>query len=57
MLEAVRFVGIDGGVVSSVFETIKLTEEDVVVLPAASLATAVRMCEAFVAVVVFHEME
>ena len=44
-----------GGVVS--FETVTVTAAAVVVLPAASRATAVSVCEPLPAVVVFHETE
>jgi hypothetical protein len=45
-----------GGVVSvTELLTVTMTPAEVAVLPAASLATAVRVCEALVAVVVFQE--
>jgi hypothetical protein len=45
-----------GAVVSGVlFATVTCTEADVVLFPAASRATAVSVCDPFVAVVVFHE--
>src|SRR4029077_18518910 len=43
-------------VAEAVFCTVTPTGADVVVLPAASLATAVSGCEPFVAVVVSHEI-
>jgi len=47
-----------GGVVSAVeLLTVTVTALDVVRFPAASRAMAVSVCEAFDAVVVFHEME
>src|SRR3954470_4860865 len=50
-----------GGVVSPpppvAFDTVTVTAADVVVLPAASRATAVSVCVPFVAVVVFHAIE
>src|SRR5436190_13348132 len=42
-----------GGVVS--FETVTVTAVEVAVLPAASRATAVRVCEPLLTAVVFHE--
>ena len=58
MALAVRFVGVEGGVVSegAVFETVTVIELEVVVFPAASLARAWRVWVPFVAVVVFQEM-
>src|SRR5437867_2894570 len=44
-----------GGVVS--LDTVTVTAADVAVLPAASRATALSVCEPLVAVVVFHETE
>ena len=44
-----------GGVLS--FDTVTVTAADVVTLPAASRATAVRLCDPLVAVVVFHGTE
>ena len=44
-----------GGVVS--LNTVTVTGAEVVRLPAASRATAVMVCEALLAVVVFHEIE
>ena len=49
-------VGGGGGGVTVLF-TVTVTEEDVVVFPAASLARAVKVWEALVAVVVFQVME
>src|SRR5437762_4803490 len=48
-----------GGVVSggAPFETVTATATEVARLPAASRATAVRLCEPLLAVVVFHETE
>jgi hypothetical protein len=48
-----------GGVVSGggAFDTVTVTAAEVVELPAASRALAVRECEPLVAVVVFHEVE
>ena len=46
----------DGGVVSA-FETVTLTGDEVVRLPAASRAVAVRVCEPLATVVVFQETE
>src|SRR5437773_1743133 len=45
-----------GGVVSA-FDTVMLTGDEVVRFPAASLATAVRVCEPLPTVVVFQETE
>ena len=57
--DAERDVGargmVSGGV--TVLLTVTDTDCDVVVLPAASLAVAVSVCDAFVAVVVFHVTE
>src|SRR5919108_678354 len=44
-----------GGVVS--FATVTVTDADVVVLPAASRATAVNVCDTLLAVVVSHAIE
>jgi hypothetical protein len=45
-----------GGVVSA-FDTVTVTPDDVVLFPAASRATAVRVCDPLLVVVVFHETE
>ena len=46
----------EGGVVSA-FDTVTVTADEVVRLPAASRAVAVRVCEPFPTVVVFQETE
>ena len=46
-----------GGVVSVVLLTVTVTVEDVVLLPAASRATALSVCEPLEAEVVFHDIE
>jgi hypothetical protein len=43
------------GAVTSVLLTVTVTDDEVVLLPAASRATAVSMCEPFEVPVVFHE--
>ncbi len=45
------------GAVVSVFDTVTVTADEVVRLPAASRATDVRACEPLLTVVVFHETE
>ena len=55
--DALRDAGARGRVTGggvTVLLTVTETPVDVVVFPAASLATAVRVCVPFVAVVVFH---
>jgi hypothetical protein len=54
---ALKPVGTVGGVVSALLFTVTVTPALVVLLPAVSLAIALNVCEAFVAVVVFHETE
>ena len=55
---AVRPEGVVGADVSAtVFETVTLTPVDVVMFPAASLATAVRVCEPFAVAVVSQVIE
>src|SRR5882724_1128295 len=45
------------GAVVSAFDTVTVTADEVLRLPAASRATAVNVCEPFPAVVVFHDTE
>ena len=56
-MPAGRFCQPDGGGGGGEFETVTVTAAEVLVFPAASLATAVRARRPFAAVVVFQEIE